>query len=91
MFSLIFASSLILGCVFAHPSLKQADPGEPLFLTPLISEGLFEDARELAQVSGLPINGADVESYSGFITVNADYNSNIYFWYFPALVSSEYN
>src|SRR5690606_25173397 len=28
-----------------------------------------------------------VKSYSGFFTVNKTHNSNLFFWFFPALVS----
>lgn len=29
--------------------------------------------------------GANVKSYSGYLTVNKEYNSNLFFWFFPAL------
>ena len=28
------------------------------------------------------------KSYAGFFTVNETYNSNMYFWFFPSIVSS---
>ncbi|CAN8002479.1 unnamed protein product [Ixodes pacificus] len=28
----------------------------------------------------------DVPSYSGFLTVNPDLGSNIFFWFFPAML-----
>lgn len=56
------------------------NPGNPLFLTPLIANGDLSKAMELSRVSGFE----PVESYSGFITVDAAHNSNIFFWFFPA-------
>ncbi|XP_047999648.1 venom serine carboxypeptidase-like [Leguminivora glycinivorella] len=59
------------------------DPGEPLFLTPLIEKGDIKKARHLARVNlndSLPI-----ESYTGFFTVNKAHDSNQFFWYFPSM------
>ncbi|KAJ8004781.1 hypothetical protein DPEC_G00139880 [Dallia pectoralis] len=61
---------------------KGADPGAPLFLTPYLDKGNIEEARRLSLVGPLP--GANVKSYSGYLTVNKKYNSNLYFWFFPA-------
>src|SRR5690242_1523864 len=61
------------------------DPGQPLFLTPHIESGHIDEARELSRVNGLP-NAPNLTSYSGFLTVNKQYNSNMFFWYFPAMV-----
>lgn len=58
--------------------------GEPLMLTPLLKAGKIEEAQKLAKVTNL----TTVESYSGFFTVNEKYNSNLFFWFFPAAVSS---
>lgn len=41
-------------------------------------------ARKLSLVGDLP--GANVKSYSGYLTVNKKYNSNLFFWFFPALM-----
>jgi vitellogenic carboxypeptidase-like protein len=57
-----------------------ADPGSPLFLTPYIEKGEIQKARELSAVKGIGTH----PSYSGFFTVNSTYNSNMFFWYFPA-------
>ncbi|XP_063541231.1 venom serine carboxypeptidase-like [Cydia strobilella] len=62
---------------------SDGDPGEPLFLTPLIEKGDIKKARQLARVNlndSLPI-----ESYTGFFTVNKAYDSNQFFWYFPGM------
>lgn len=34
-----------------------------------------------------PFSGSNVESYAGYLTVNKTYNSNLFFWFFPAQVS----
>lgn len=44
----------------------------------------FVPARELSLVEDLP--GANVKSYAGYLTVNKQYNSNLFFWFFPALM-----
>uniref|UniRef100_A0A146LT64 Carboxypeptidase n=2 Tax=Lygus hesperus TaxID=30085 RepID=A0A146LT64_LYGHE len=60
--------------------------GFPLFLTPLIEKGMVDDARKMAKVP--PLKGT-IDSYSGFFTVNKQFNSNMFFWYFPAEKSPE--
>lgn len=57
------------------------DPGTPLFLTPLIESGNWSGAQHAAAVKPLAGN---VKSYSGFLTVNKELDSNMFFWYFPA-------
>lgn len=59
------------------------DPGKPLYLTPLIEAGKIEEAQQAAQVHGI----GSVVSYSGYLTVNKKFNSNLFFWFFPATVS----
>ncbi|KAJ8415874.1 hypothetical protein AAFF_G00404310 [Aldrovandia affinis] len=61
---------------------KGLDPGKPLFLTPYLEAGNIQEARRLSLVGPLP--GANVKSYSGYLTVNKTYNSNLFFWFFPA-------
>nr|XP_015212615.1 PREDICTED: probable serine carboxypeptidase CPVL isoform X2 [Lepisosteus oculatus] len=62
-------------------------PGQPLFLTPYLEAGNIDEARTLSLVGPLP--GTNVKSYSGYLTVNKTYNSNLFFWFFPAKVSPE--
>uniref|UniRef100_A0A8D2ZCQ9 Probable serine carboxypeptidase CPVL n=1 Tax=Scophthalmus maximus TaxID=52904 RepID=A0A8D2ZCQ9_SCOMX len=64
--------------------LRGADPGSPLFLTPYLEKGAIDEARKLSEVGDLP--GANVKSHAGYLTVNKQYNSNLYFWFFPALM-----
>ncbi|CAG9566581.1 unnamed protein product [Danaus chrysippus] len=58
------------------------DAGEPLLLTPLIEDNKIEEARAAAYVNPdylLP----GMDSYAGYLTVNKEYNANLWFWYFP--------
>ncbi|XP_048882335.1 LOW QUALITY PROTEIN: probable serine carboxypeptidase CPVL [Brienomyrus brachyistius] len=68
-------------------NFQGSDPGKPLFLSPYIERGNIEEARKLSLVGPLP--GANVKSYSGYLTVNKTYNSNLFFWFFPAQVLPE--
>nr|CAD7458146.1 unnamed protein product [Timema tahoe] len=73
-----------------YPKVRQipvtGDPGEPLFLTPLIEAGNINEAKKASRVGVL--EGAErIESYSGYLTVNKSFNSNLFFWFFPAEVS----
>ncbi|OXA38581.1 venom serine carboxypeptidase [Folsomia candida] len=63
--------------------LVTCQDGEPLFLTPLIKAGNITEAQRLSKVGGF-LAYPEITSYSGFITVNEEYNSNLFFWFFPA-------
>ncbi|XP_012229989.1 venom serine carboxypeptidase [Linepithema humile] len=65
------------------PLAEETNPGAPLFLTPLIENGKIEEARVKAIVSHEEMY--DVSSYAGYLTVNKEYNSNLFFWFFPAM------
>ncbi|OQV21672.1 putative serine carboxypeptidase CPVL [Hypsibius exemplaris] len=54
----------------------------PLILTPYITSGQIELAQKLSSVDIL--SEYYRQSYSGFLTVNASDNSNMFFWFFPA-------
>ncbi|XP_023944818.2 venom serine carboxypeptidase-like [Bicyclus anynana] len=58
------------------------EAGDPLMLTPYLHMGEFELARNVSRVSLTEKLG--FTSHAGFFTVNTDYGSNLYFWYFPA-------
>ncbi|XP_049879512.1 venom serine carboxypeptidase isoform X2 [Pectinophora gossypiella] len=60
------------------------DPGKPLFLTPYIESGNISEAKRLALVPFT--ENLRIISYAGFFTVNKTYDSNQFFWYFPAMV-----
>ena len=51
-------------------------------LTKLIEEGEIHKAQTASRVF-LP--GVDIESYSGYVTVNESASSETFFWYFPPL------
>ncbi|XP_020848922.1 putative serine carboxypeptidase CPVL isoform X1 [Phascolarctos cinereus] len=63
-------------------SPSHGDPGQPLFLTPYIKSGKIQEGKQLSLVGPFP--GTNVKSYSGYLTVNETYNSNLFFWFFPA-------
>ncbi|XP_057691420.1 probable serine carboxypeptidase CPVL [Corythoichthys intestinalis] len=67
-------------------SLNGVDPGSPLFLTPYLEKGAIDEARRLSVVGDLP--GENVKGYAGYLTVNKKYNSNLFFWFFPAFMPS---
>jgi vitellogenic carboxypeptidase-like protein len=69
------------------PTPQADEVGSKLILTPYIEAGNISEARNLSAVSGGPFP-ADIPSYSGFFTVNKQYDSNLFFWFFPAEVSN---
>uniref|UniRef100_H0VNN3 Probable serine carboxypeptidase CPVL n=2 Tax=Cavia porcellus TaxID=10141 RepID=H0VNN3_CAVPO len=65
----------------------KGDTGQPVFVTPYIEAGKIEEGKKASSVS--PFGGLDVESYAGYITVNETWNSNLFFWFFPAQIQPE--
>ncbi|KAJ8712659.1 hypothetical protein PYW08_007963 [Mythimna loreyi] len=65
------------------------DPGPPLFLTPYVENGKIEEGRRLARVPFT--ESLRIKSYAGYFTVNKTYDSNQFFWYFPAMVPDNKN
>lgn len=64
------------------PETVTGDPGQPLFLTPLIEQNKIKEAQTASEVN---FNGFKKQrSYSGYLTVDKRFNSNMFFWYFPA-------
>lgn len=59
------------------------DVGEALYLTPFINNGSTEAGRNSAKVNSTAIP-PNIESYSGYLTVDEKFNSNLFFWYFAA-------
>ncbi|XP_030557784.1 venom serine carboxypeptidase [Drosophila novamexicana] len=92
----VLAADRAYGRSFVNPYPRYAyfndgvDPGQPLFLTPLIHDDKLprEQVRQLARVNGSQFHG--VESYSGYLTVDQGYNSNMFFWYFPSETDAAY-
>ena len=73
--------------------LHANETGEPLFLSPYLAKGQWKLGQKKARVDGAQFGkaAAGVESYAGYLTVNAeDCKSNLFFWYFPAVVSFFY-
>ncbi|KAL1491742.1 hypothetical protein ABEB36_012293 [Hypothenemus hampei] len=62
-------------------SLKD-DPGLPLILTPLIEENKIQEAQSASRVSFSGFKNQS--SYAGYFTVDKAFDSNLFFWYFPA-------
>lgn len=58
------------------------DKEEPLILTPLIKSNRIREAHLAAQVNSSIFQ--NVTSYSGYLTVNERFNSNLFFWFFPS-------
>ncbi|XP_014368489.2 venom serine carboxypeptidase-like [Papilio machaon] len=54
---------------------------EPLILTPFIEQGRIDEAKNASLVN--PEMFLGFTSYSGYLTVNKTYNSNMFFWFFP--------
>ncbi|XP_046573544.1 probable serine carboxypeptidase CPVL [Haliotis rubra] len=75
--SVSIAHSFLLG----GPTTS-VDPGQPLYLSPYIAGGHIQQAQNLSRVGSL--QGSSILSYSGYITVNANFNSNLFFWFIPA-------
>ncbi|KAK9506393.1 hypothetical protein O3M35_008344 [Rhynocoris fuscipes] len=61
------------------------DYGKPLFLTPYLERGDIHGAQIASSVKPLLKN---IKSYSGFLTVDKIYNSNLFFWFFPAEIDN---
>ena len=70
----------------ANPEELSAD--DALFITPLLESGKnVEDIQKMALIDGVD-DLKQFPGYSGFFTVNKTYNSNLFFWYFPAQVDA---
>lgn len=82
---MFYRKVLVICFVVGTTALQEdIDVGLPLRLTPLIQSGDIEEARRLSLVTGLT---PDVPSYSGFLTVNEECDSNMFFWFFPSQTS----
>ncbi|XP_069356691.1 venom serine carboxypeptidase-like [Maniola hyperantus] len=79
-----FCLSTFFPHVYLRAKLEAKPPGpagDPLILTPYVERDV-ELARNLSRVTFTENIG--FTSHSGFFTVDVKYNSNLYFWYFPA-------
>lgn len=86
-FVLLTLSIGVVQCSFnPYPRYSEfsdgGDTGEPIFLTEYIEKGQFDLAKNLSSV-----NHDDMKwltSFAGYLTVNKEFNSNMFFWFFPA-------
>lgn len=79
----IYSGVLEISCAISIFQLYPYDNlGDPLVLTDLLNDGNEEEARIQSRVNESEFLG--VVSYSGYFTVNEDYDSNLFFWFFPA-------
>ncbi|XP_034827924.1 venom serine carboxypeptidase [Maniola hyperantus] len=91
--TLLLLQILSVQCFFNHyPKLNldvtdDGDPGEPLFLTPYVESGNVTEGRRLARVPFT--ESLRIKSYAGYFTVDKKYDSNQFFWYFPAMISKK--
>ncbi|XP_014372276.2 venom serine carboxypeptidase [Papilio machaon] len=91
LFQFIISASCFL---HRYPKLNlntqvHGDPGAPLFLTPYIESGNITAGRLLARVPFT--ESLRIKSYAGFFTVDKKYDSNQFFWYFPAMIPNNKN
>lgn len=73
----VFISAV--NCFFTQPI-----SGSPLYLTSYIERGAIAEGKNLAKVNYPDLTAKGISSYSGFLTVNKTYNSNLFFWFFQA-------
>lgn len=85
---LLIPSVLCRNVFNPYPQLKVKNVtgyvGEPVILTTLIKEGKIDAAKEASQVELEELQKLNVESYAGYFTVDETFNSNLFFWFFPA-------
>lgn len=88
-FVYILLATVYLAYSIPHESLPvnesydDCDSQQPLFLTNYIISKQFTEAKRLAIVNNKEMNDI-ATSYAAYLTVNAKFNGNIFFWYFPA-------
>ncbi|XP_023944816.1 venom serine carboxypeptidase [Bicyclus anynana] len=91
--ALLILQVLYVQCTFhRYPKLNldvrdDGDPGTPLFLTPYIESGDAAEGRLRARVPFT--ESLRIKSYAGYLTVDKTYDSNLFFWYFPAMISKK--
>lgn len=75
---------LLLVCVvsaIAYPNPNVRDLAPKMMFTDYIAAGRIQEARKLSLVTGLTPN---IESYSGYFTVDQNCSSHLFFWFFPS-------
>lgn len=76
---------LVLVTVFVSIDCFDRD-NEPLFLSEFIERGDYSTARNLSLVRHKEMEW--LTSYAGYLTINKQLNSNLFFWFFPAKYSA---
>lgn len=71
--------SVLIGVVQSDVNSGSEDA---LYITPYLERGEVALVKSLAKVNYSEMKG--VTSYSGYMTVNKTYDSNMFFWFFPA-------
>ena len=62
---------------------SEVDGDDVLYITPLLESG--KNVGEIQKMAAVTLDELkSFPSYSGFFTVNKTFNSNMFFWYFPA-------
>ncbi|XP_037042480.1 venom serine carboxypeptidase-like [Bradysia coprophila] len=81
----IFQTLLVVHCCCDSRTESNTIKNEPLFLTPLIKAGKISEAQDAARVQNLVVSdhSTAIVSFSGFLTVQPEYNSNLFFWFVP--------
>ncbi|KAG5667966.1 hypothetical protein PVAND_015925 [Polypedilum vanderplanki] len=90
--SLLFLINSAFAKIFLNPypnfethsgDNEEVTADDALFITPLLESG--KDVKEIQKMASIKFdNLTDYPGYSGFFTVNKTYNSNMFFWFFPA-------
>ncbi|ODM91897.1 Venom serine carboxypeptidase [Orchesella cincta] len=81
----LFLTVLVSLKVTADEFKNLPTPSKNLILTPLINAGNISEAKSLANVTLFP----GVTSYSGFLTVDEECKSHLFFWFFPAATGNK--
>lgn len=94
IFSTLISLNLCSGKLFVNPYPKfQTHSGKSdeftdsdiLYITPHLKAG--EDVTKIQKMALVTLDELkEFPGYSGFITVNETFNSNMFFWFFPAQV-----
>lgn len=73
---------VIIALSFIRQASKHKSESEILILTRYIRRNQHKLSKKLSLVQSDRVR--NVESYAGYLRVNKIYNSNMFFWYFPA-------
>jgi hypothetical protein len=84
-----FPAPSILSCLVLALTLVSCQEMYPekLFLSKLLKSGNLTAARDAALVKWNQDSLDGIPTYSGYLTVNETTNSNLFFWFVPAIVS----